>query len=109
MGKPMSVEAVLKVVVWDDAWSAGIEVMTMKEAKERHKASIMQTIGWVVESNDEGITLFNERCMDKGEECYRGHSFIPRVLVKSETPFKLATPRKKAPREKVPVPPPDVG
>lgn len=91
----MSAEPQLKVVVWKDAWSAGIEVLTIKEAKERHRASIMQTIGWVVESDDEGITIFNERCMDHGEECYRGHSFIPRVLVKSETPFTLKTPRKK--------------
>jgi hypothetical protein len=84
----------LHVVVWKDAWSAGIEVLTIKDASERHKPSIMQTIGWITQSDSEGITIFNERCVDKGEECYRGHSFIPRELVKSETPFKLQTPRK---------------
>jgi hypothetical protein len=86
---------VLKLVVWDDAWSSGIDVLTEKEMLEKHHPSIMQTLGWVVYSDAAGVSIANERCMDKGDECYRGHTFIPRSLIKSETPFKLTTPRRK--------------
>lgn len=86
--------AKLAVVVWDDAWSAGIEVLTVREVQERHKPSVMQTLGWVLVDDEQGISIANERCADKGEECYRGHTMIPRSLIKSVTPFKLSVPRK---------------
>lgn len=87
----------LAVVVWNDAWSAGITVMTTQEIKEKHRPSVMQTLGWVIISDDQGVSLANERCLDQGEECYRGHTFIPSCLVKSVTPFKLTT-RKRKPK-----------
>lgn len=92
----MSIEFVpyLGVVVWDDAWSKGIELMTLKDIAENHHPSVMQTLGWVCQDDSKGIWIANERCMDKGDECYRGHTFIPRQLIKSATPFKLTTPRK---------------
>lgn len=107
MGSPRAkkVSLVLKpylaVVVWDDAWSAGIEVLNQKDVEEKHRPSVMQTLGWILKEDDLGISIANERCLDKGDECYRGHTFIVRSLVKSVTPFKLSTPRKPKP---LPVP-----
>lgn len=96
---------VLAVIVWDDAWSAGIEVLTIKEIEEKHKPSVMQSLGWVIKTDAAGVWISSERCMDKGDECYRGHTFIPRSLIKSVTPFKLAPTTKRKPREKVaPIP-----
>jgi hypothetical protein len=84
----------LAVVVWDDAWSGGNDLITLKEVEEKHRPSVMQTLGWVLRNNDEGIFIANERCLDLGAECYRGSTFIPRLMIKSVTPFKLSTPRK---------------
>lgn len=85
----------LSVVTWADAWSAGNTVMTVQEIREKHRASIMETLGWVLVSDDEGVSMANERCVDKGDECYRGHTFIPRALVRSVKPFTLRAPRRK--------------
>lgn len=100
------VHPLLSVVIWDDAWSSGIEILTLKEVEEKHHPSIMQTLGWVLQDDDRGISIANERCMDKGDECYRGHTFIPRSLIKSVTPFKLS-PAKRAPRHAKTATPPD--
>lgn len=92
----------LHVVVWDDAWSAGIELLTLKEIEEKHRPSVMQTLGWMLKSDSTGVWIASERCLDKGEECYRGHTFIPRQLIKSVTPFKLSTPKKVKAHAKAP-------
>lgn len=94
----------LCVVVWDDAWSSGIEVLTVKEIEEKHHPSVMQTLGWVIKSDEKGVSIANERCMDAGDECYRGHTFIPKQLIKSITPFKLASPRRTRRAKKPPLP-----
>jgi hypothetical protein len=100
----------LAVVIWDDAWSSGIESLSLEDIRKKHKASVMQSLGWICESDEKGISLASERCLDEGEECYRGHTFIVRSLVRSVTPFKLSIPRKArhAPNPAVlPVGPPD--
>jgi hypothetical protein len=96
MVKPTKVEGhpTLAVVVWDDAWCAGIELLTVKEVEEKHHPSVMQTLGWLLKDDPSGVWIANERCMDKGDDTYRGHTFIPRSLIKSVTAFKLSTPRK---------------
>jgi hypothetical protein len=97
----------LAVVVWDDAWSGGNDLITLKDVEEKHRPSVMQTLGWVLKDDPAGVFVANERCMDLGDECYRGSTFIPRSLIRSVTPFKLQTPRKTRPaNEKVPAEPP---
>lgn len=81
------------IVVWDDAHGSATGVVTLKDIP--HKPIVMQTMGWLLREDEKGISLANERCLDEGDESYRGHTFIPRSLVKSITPFKIATPRKK--------------
>jgi hypothetical protein len=98
----------LAVVVWDDAWSGGNDLITLKDVEEKHRPSVMQTLGWVLKEDFTGVFVANERCMDLGDECYRGSTFIPRSLIKSVTPFKLSVPRRKR-HEEVPVVVPDAG
>jgi hypothetical protein len=98
----------LAVIVWDDAWSAGIEILTAKEVQEKHQPSVMQTLGWVLVDDPAGLSIANERCLDKGDECYRGHTFVPKSLIKSVTPFKLSTPRKSKREKDPPLPVPAV-
>lgn len=84
----------LAVVVWEDAWADGGDSVTTLDAHEKHRATIMQTLGWLLADDDAGVSLFNERCLDKGEETYRSRTFIPRALIRSVTPMNLTAPRK---------------
>lgn len=89
------------VVIWDDAWSDAVASTTVKDAKELHRASRFETRGWLLVDDSEGISIFPERCLDNGDEIYRGRTFIPRSLVKAVTIVKLSSPRKPK-SEKVP-------
>jgi hypothetical protein len=95
------------VCIWDDAWADATAGTTLQDAHEKHMPTVMETRGWLVVDTDRGISLFYERCLDKGEEYYRGRTFIPRPLIRSLTPVILTTPRKR--REKVPAQPAPVG
>lgn len=83
------------VVVWDDAWGDSTDATTTHHAAERHMPTVMQTVGWVLVDDLKGVSIFNERCLDKGEETYRGRTFIPRAMIRSVTPMNLTRPRKK--------------
>jgi hypothetical protein len=81
----------LVLVVWDDAQSSGIAPVSADDVP--HRPSVMQTVGWVLRDDPAGISVANERCMDVGEEYYRGNTFILRVLIKSVTPLNVSRPR----------------
>lgn len=89
----------LVLAVWDDAQSSGIAPVSPADVP--HRASVMQTVGWVLRDDAEGISIANERCMDEGEEYYRGNTFILRVLIRSITPLNVSR-RKKVSHEEVP-------
>ena len=86
---------------WWDAWADGSDIATVNDAHEKHKATLMETFGWLVVDNEAGVSIFNERCLDKGDESFRSRTFIPRAMIVSVLP--ILKPRK--PR-KVPLPPP---
>ena len=89
-------------VEWWDAWADAHDSVEENAADARHKATRMETRGWLVRDTEAGVSLFNERCLDKGDECFRSRTFIPRVLVVSVTPLKETKPRKvKVPRASV--------
>jgi hypothetical protein len=89
-------------VVWDDAWGDAHDSATLEDAHMKHRPTVMQTVGWLVIDNEKGVSVFNERCLDQGEESYRGRTFIPRQMLKSITPvIKPRQPR----RKKVDIPP----
>lgn len=100
MGSSIKAKPVLAIVIWLDAWAESGDATSVLDVHEKHRATIMQTIGWILQDDDAGISIFNERCLDEGEEVYRSRTFIPRLMVRSTTPVNLSRPRK--PREKVP-------
>jgi len=81
--------------VWKDAWADAVEGVTLKDVADKHRPTMMETYGWLLHEDEEGISIAAERCIDKGEEYYRGRSFIPKVLILSITPVKLTKPRQK--------------
>ena len=92
----------LVIVVWDDAASSSIEVITDENITKYHVPTIIKTIGWLVMDDDKGVSLCNESYYEyQGDQPqFRGHTFIPKTLVRSITPFNLSRPRrKKVPNE----------
>ena len=83
----------LVLVVWDDAWGDAHESVSLEDAHLKHRPTVMQTVGWLLRDDEQGVSLFNERCLDQGEESYRGRTFILRAMVKSVMP--VIKPRKK--------------
>lgn len=83
----------LVVVEWDDAWIDGNEPITLSEVHVQHKPKVIVTLGYLLLSNAEGISVAAEYYKD--EDVYRGRTFIPRALVKSCKPYKLTKPRRK--------------
>lgn len=69
------------VVVWNDAWASAAVDVTLKDVGETHQPAVMETRGWLLRDDEVGISLANERCLDQGDDAYRGHSFIPRGMV----------------------------
>ena len=80
--------------IWNDAWADAVEGVTLKDAADKHHPTIMETRGWLLYEDEEGVSIAAERCLDKGEEYYRGRSYIPKVLIKSVTPIRVSKPRK---------------
>ena len=94
MASSTEAKPLLVIAVWDDAWADSSDFCTPKDVHMKHKATVMETIGWLLGDDKEGVSIFNERCLDDGQEQYRGRTFIPRPLIRSVTPFKLASIRK---------------
>jgi hypothetical protein len=92
-------------VIWKDAWSDSGDGVYTKDVEENHGPVLMETIGWLLKDDDQGVSVFNERCVDKGDDFFRSRTFIPKLMIVSVTPIKISKPRK-ARREKVHPSPP---
>lgn len=82
-------------VIWYDAWADAADSIGEREHDNKHKATLMETRGWILRDDEVGVSIFNERCLDKGDELYRSRTFIPRAMVKSVTVWKLSKVRPK--------------
>lgn len=83
------------LVDWRDAWADAGGSVDARDADVLHKPTVMRTAGWLVRDTEAGVSLFNERCLDAGEEhTYRGRTFIPREMIQQITPVLLAKQRK---------------
>jgi hypothetical protein len=80
------------IVVWEDAHGDAHTEVT--EDQLPHKPKLMTTLGWLLKNDAEGCSIANEHCADGDATCYRGYTFIPAKMLKSVTPFVLASPRK---------------
>lgn len=72
------------VVVWDDAHGDGSEV-TVETLK--HEPAVYHSYGWLLKSDDVGVSIVQEWCESDGS--FRGPTFIPRKMVRSETHLEL--------------------
>lgn len=79
-------------VIWDDAHADASESLTRDDVLLKHRAAVFQTVGWLLREDEKGISVANERCMDEGDEVYRGRTFVPKSLIRSIVP--LIKPRK---------------
>lgn len=91
----MSNPPTLVVVEWLDAWVDGSDSVTHGDPDPKHKATLMQTLGWLVRDTPEGVSIFNERCLDADDGSYRSRTFIPRGMIKNVIPFTMSKPRGK--------------
>lgn len=93
-------EPELVKLVWKDAWADLHEQVSVADVGEKHKATLMETVGWLLRNDDVGASLFNERCLDQGDGTYRGRTFVLKTMIVSIIP--VTKPRK--PRKKAPIP-----
>ena len=78
----------LVILTWLDAHTDTSE-FSLTELDEKHKAWQIETVGWLLRDNQEGVSLANEKT---SPETYRGFTFVPKGMVLSVKPYK--SPRK---------------
>lgn len=79
--------------IWKDAWVEAEAGVSLKDAVDKHRPTIMETRGWLLYEDVEGISIAAERCLDANEDYYRGRSYIPKVLIQDLYPLKIIKPR----------------
>jgi hypothetical protein len=86
----------LVLVTWNDANVGGDDVVTEDNVKNFHKPTIIHTLGWLVRSDDVGLTVVNEYY----DDAFRGRTFVPAGMVIDVQVYKLAKPRGKGQKQK---------
>lgn len=84
------------VVVWDDAHSTAAEPYTVDDIP--HRPLKMETRGWLLRDDAEGVSLAPEKYTSDDVTYYRGHTFIPRGMVRTTDP--VVSPRKRTHKPK---------
>lgn len=84
------------VVAWDDAWASGEEV---PEDELVHGPMRFQIYGWIVRSDEKGVTIASEWRPHDGK--WRDRSFIPRGMVVEELVLSLSKKAKKRDRSRL--------
>ena len=84
------------VVVWNDAHAA-LDELSEDEIIARHKPTRIETYGYIVRSNELGVSIAGEWLPpdNGGDETFRGVTFIPRgMVVEERTRRRRPTPPK---------------
>ena len=92
-------------VVWNDAHST-LDELSIDELRGRHRPNVIHTTGYVLISDDVGITIAGEWLPPEGggDETFRNSTFIPRGMVVLEGTYGR---KRKVPTKEVqPNPPP---
>lgn len=84
----------LVIVSWLDAWQDQENFATAHGITATHGPMPVETMGWLIQDDELGVSVVNEQSVDDGTPVFRGRTFIPRAMVKSVTPYKLTKPRK---------------
>jgi len=87
------------IVVWDDAWQDQENFVTAHGIKSTHEPMRVVTMGLLIQDDEVGISVANERSTQDGQDVFRGRSFIPRAMVRSITPYNLTKPKLKRPKQ----------
>lgn len=72
----------LMLLTWNDA--SGSATKVYDEARD-HQPTVMQTVGWLMKSDASGVSICCEQYTEEGVTQWRGHTFVPRGMVISET------------------------
>lgn len=75
----------LYILVWEDAWKESTAEITLLDVKDKHKPSTINTVGWLLLSDEKGVSIANE---DTGDGVYRGGTFVPSGMIKSLKKYK---------------------
>ncbi len=84
----------LVLVAWNDAWQDQENFTSAHGISLTHHPMIVETLGWVIQEDDTGISIVNECNEQDGAEVYRGRTFIPHAMIKKVTDFRLVAPKK---------------
>jgi hypothetical protein len=80
-------------VVWKDAHSSSVNAYAEHEIP--HSALVIETVGWLLKQDSDGVSVANEYCADA---TYRGYTFVPAgLLVKVEPLVKSKRERRPSP------------
>lgn len=85
----------LVLIEWSDAWADTDNFSSAHGIIQSHAPMIVQTLGWVIQDDEVGISVVNELSTEDGKSIFRGRTFIPRAMVQKVTEFTLSKPRKK--------------
>jgi hypothetical protein len=90
----------LVLVEWADAWQDQENFSTAHGIASTHGPLIVNTLGWIIQDDEVGISVVNERSTADGHDTFRGRTFVPRAMIKKVTQFNLTKPRQAKPKVK---------
>ena len=82
------------IVLWDDAWGAKVDEVSLELAHEAHRPTPMETAGWLIHEDEKGVSVCNERYSELKKD-YRGRTFIPASMIIEIQFINLTKPRKR--------------
>lgn len=82
------------MVTWNDAHGDPMQQVWTSEELQSHKPIVVETIGWLYQEDDIGVTLFQEVIHDDTLS-FRGKTFIPRGMIVSIETLTISRKKKK--------------
>lgn len=93
------------LVRWLDAWQDQENFATAHGIASTHEPMPVETIGWLIQDDDIGVSVVNERSTQDGHDVFRGRTFVPRAMIQNVIPYNMTKPRKpRSKQEAVPSP-----
>lgn len=90
------------IVLWDDAWQDQENFATAHGILSTHEPMPVETLGELIQDDEVGISVANERSVQDGHTVWRGRTFIPRKMVREVLTFNLTKPRIRTKRQSAP-------
>lgn len=84
------------LVVWEDANGNATTEYAEGDMPGVHRPAVYHSWGWIVISDERGVSLVNEWCPK--DESYRSRMFIPRGMIREEILLDVARQRSPGPK-----------